>query len=59
MQITQAEPVQATPQQFTVDTAAGAQYTADMPDTAHTSAAANPYQEILQRMEVMDLRQQR
>ena len=59
MQITQAESVQATPQQFTADTAAGAQYTADMPGTAHTSAAADPYQEILQRMAAMDLRQQR
>ena len=56
MQITQAEPIQATPQQFTADTAVGAQYMVDMPDTAHTSTAADPYQEILQRMAVMDLR---
>mgnify|MGYP003366146212 CR=1 FL=1 len=47
MQITQADPVQVTPQQFTADYTAGGQYTAEAPGTAQAAATANPYQELL------------
>ena len=43
MQITYAEPVQATPQQFTTDFTAGGQYSTEAPASVEPTVAADPY----------------